>query len=221
MISHAPPPPPQKELDDLLSYLPRSQILGCRKGQVIYSQNKPSSNLYLVIQGKVTVSCVADDGRQVIIDIYGQDELFGESAMFRLVQHSEQAAACEPTKLMSWTPSEIEGFTLKHPRLAMALLQMLVQRNCDLAQRIESLSRDNIPRRLARTLIRLSDRFGKAEEDGSRRMMPLTHELLAQYVGTSRELVTRHMNQLRDLGYLQYSRKGIIVYRNVICEWLL
>ena len=104
MISHAPAPPPQNELDDLLGYLPSSQILGCRKGQVIYGQNKPSSNLYLVIQGKVTVSCLADDGRQVIIDIYGQDELFGESAMLRLVQHSEQAAACEHTKLMSWTP---------------------------------------------------------------------------------------------------------------------
>ena len=220
MIPDAPAPPPHKELDDLLSHLPCSQILECREGQVIYSQNEPSSNLYLVIQGKVTVSCLAYDRRQVIIDIYGQDEFFGESAMLRLVQHSEQATAHKHTKLMSWTPSEIEGLTLKHPRLSIALLQMLVQRTYDLTQRIESFSTDNIPRRLARTLIRLSDRLGKAEEDGSRQMMPLTHDFLAQYMGTSRELVTVYMNQLRRLGYLQYSRKGIVVYRNGLSEWL-
>jgi CRP/FNR family transcriptional regulator len=220
MISHAPSRPPQKEPDDLLSYLPCSHILQCREGQVIYSQKEPSANLYLVIQGKVTVSCLADDGRQVIIDIYGQDDFFGESAMLPLVQHSEQALAREHTKLMSWTPSEIEGLTLKHPRLGIAILQMLVQRSGDLTQRIESLSTNNIPRRLARTLIRLSDRLGETEEDGSRRMMPLAHEFLAQYVGTSREVVTQYMNQLRRLGYLRYSRKGIIVYRNVLSEWL-
>ena len=42
--------------------------------------------------------------------------------------------------------------------------------------------------------------------------MPLGHELLAQYIGTSRELVTQYMNQFRRQGFLRYSRKGIVVY---------
>jgi CRP-like cAMP-binding protein len=51
-------------------------------------------------------------------------------------------------------------------------------------------------------------------------MGPLTHELLSQYIGTSREIVTLRMKQFRRRGYLQYSRKGIILYRDLLREWL-
>ena len=51
-------------------------------------------------------------------------------------------------------------------------------------------------------------------------MLPLTHELLSQYVGTSREVVTQYMNQFRRQGYLRYSRKSIILYRAPFREFL-
>jgi len=52
------------------------------------------------------------------------------------------------------------------------------------------------------------------------RMPPLTHDFLSQYVGTSREIITHYMNHFRRQGYLRYSRKGIIVYRDAFSEWL-
>jgi CRP/FNR family transcriptional regulator, cyclic AMP receptor protein len=79
---------------------------------------------------------------------------------------------------------------------------------------------DNIARRLARSLIRFSERLGTTEQDGSVRLAPFTHELLSQYVGTSREIVTHYMNQFRRQGYLRYSRKGIVLYRDAFKEWL-
>jgi CRP-like cAMP-binding protein len=102
----------------------------------------------------------------------------------------------------------------------VALLQILVQRTIDFTHRIQSFSVDNIARRLARSLIRFSERLGTAEEDGSVRMTPFTHELLSQYVGTSREIVTHYMNQFRRQGYLKYSRKGIVLYRESFRDWL-
>ena len=122
--------------------------------------------------------------------------------------------------IVTWTTSEIEDIITKRPRLSVALLQILVQRTIDFTHRIESFSVDNIARRLARSLIRFSDRLGTAEEDGSVRMTPFTHELLSQYVGTSREIVTHYMNQFRRQGYLKYSRKGIVLYRDAFRGWL-
>jgi CRP/FNR family cyclic AMP-dependent transcriptional regulator len=116
--------------------------------------------------------------------------------------------------------SEIEDIIMKRPRLSVALLQILVQRTIDFTHRIESFSVDNIARRLARSLIRFSERLGTVEEDGSVRMTPFTHELLSQYVGTSREIVTHYMNQFRRQGYLKYSRKEIILYRDAFRDWL-
>jgi CRP/FNR family transcriptional regulator, cyclic AMP receptor protein len=209
-----------KPLEDPLAHLPCSTIVEYRKGQIIYSQDQPSTTLYLVIDGKVKVSRVADDGHQVVVDIYQSDEFFGESAFLNLPHRCEQATALDNTKLMTWTTAEIEDIATKRPRLAVALLQILVQRTVDFTHRIESFSLDNIARRLARSLIRFSERLGVEEPDGSVRMAPFTHELLSQYVGTSREIVTHYMNQFRRQGYLRYSRKGIILYRDAFKDWL-
>jgi CRP/FNR family transcriptional regulator len=211
---------PQRSLEDPLAHLPCSSILEYRRGQVIYDQDQPSNSIYLVIDGKVKVCRMADDGRQVVVDIYQTDEFFGESAFLNTSTRDEQALALEGTKVMTWTTAEIEDLVTRRPRLAIALLQILVQRSIEFGHRIESFSVDNIARRLARTLIRFSERLGHGAEDGSVQMMPFTHELLSQYVGTSREIVTHYMNQFRRQGYLRYSRKGILLYRDALREWL-
>ena len=209
-----------KPIEDPLAHLPCSTILEYRKGQTIYSNDQPSTSVYLVIDGKVKVCRLTDDGRQVVVDIYQPDEFFGESAFLGPAQRTELAMALENTKLMTWTTNEIEDIASRKPRLAIALLQLLVQRSMDFGSRIESFSVDNIARRLARALIRFSERLGQQADDGSVQMIPFTHELLSQYVGTSREIVTHYMNQFRRQGYLRYSRKGIMLHRDAMKEWL-
>jgi len=61
---------PQKSLEDPLAHLPCSSIVEYRKGQMIYNQDQPSTSIYLVIDGKVKISRLADDGHQVVVDIY-------------------------------------------------------------------------------------------------------------------------------------------------------
>ena len=207
-------------MEDPLAHLPCSSICEYRKGQVIYDQDQRSANVYVVIDGKVKVCRMVDDGRQIVVDIYHNDEIFGESAFLSSPTRNEQAVALENTGLMMWTAVELQDIVMRRPRLALALLQILIERSVEFRHRIESFSVDNIERRLARTLIRFSERFGQKVEDGSVEMMPFTHELLSQYVGTSRETVTHCMNQFRRQGYLQYSRKGILVHRDAMQNWL-
>ena len=210
----------QKPLEDPLAHLPCSSIVEYRKGQIIYGQDQPSTSVYLVIDGRVKVSRLAEDSQQVVVDLYQPDEFFGESALLNLPRRSEQAAALENTRLMAWTAAEIEDIIMKRPRLALALLQILAQRTMDFARRVESFSVDNIARRLARSLLRFSERLGVPQEDGSVHMVPFTHELLSQYVGTSREIVTHYMSQFRRQGLLRYSRKGIVLNPEAFREWL-
>jgi len=207
-------------LEDPLAHLPCSSILEYRSGQIIYSQDQLSTNVYLVIDGKVKVCRLAEDGRQIVVDIYQADEFFGESAFLNSATRDEQAVALENTKVMTWTAAEIMDIAIKRPRLAVALLQILVQRATEKLWIRSPNSVDNIARRLARTLIRFSERLGQSHEDGAVEMMPFTHELLSQCVGTSREIVTHYMNQFRRQGYLRYSRKGIVLYRDAMKDWL-
>jgi CRP/FNR family transcriptional regulator len=212
---------PQRLLEDPLSYLPCSSIVAYRKNQVIYSQTQPPTGICLVIDGKVKVSRLSPGGHQSLIDVYQANEFFGEAAFLNdLPYRSDQATALENTKVMAWPQSEIEDLVMKRPRLAVALLQILVERSISFTQRIESFSLDNNAQRLARSLIRFSERMGTLEADESIRIAPFTHELLSQYVGTSREIVTHFMNQFRRQGYLRYSRKGIVIQHDALRDWL-
>ena len=209
-----------KPREDVLEHLPHSKILEHRKGHIIYNADRPSTGIYLVISGLVKVSVFAEDGREILLDLYQQEKVFSESALLNLPSRSEQAIALKDTTLMAWSTSEIEDIIIRRPGLGVALLQLLAQRTIDLTRRIESLSVDSTARRLARSLIQLSDNLGTPQADGSVVLVPLTHDLLSQYVGTSREVVTQYMNQFRKQGYLRYSRKGITLNRDLLLEWL-
>jgi CRP-like cAMP-binding protein len=208
-----------KQLEDPLSHLPCSNIVEYKKGQMIYGPDHPASGIYLVIDGKVKVCRLTEDGRQVVIDIYQPDEFFGESAFLGSVS-GEMAVAIEGAKVMAWTTAELEDLATRRPRLGIALVQLLVQRSVDFGSRIESFSLDNIARRLARALIRFSEKLGHESGEGGVQMIPFTHELLSQYVGTSREIVTHYMNHFRRQGFLRYSRKGILLQREDLKTWL-
>ena len=210
----------ESPMEDLLSHLPCSSVVEYKKGQIIYDADQPAANFYLVIQGKVKVSRPSGNGHEVVTDIYQADDLFGESAFLGLVRRGEQAKALEGVALMAWSAGDIEAMLLKRPKLAIALLQVLAQRVAESAGRLASFSRDTIARRLARCLIRLSERLGTPQEDGSVSMMPLTHECLAQYVGTSREIVTHSMTGFRRQGYLKYSRRAIVLHPEALRAWL-
>jgi CRP/FNR family transcriptional regulator len=204
------------KLEDVLAHLPISGTTEYNKWQTIYGQHAPANCIYLVVSGKVAISRVTEDGAEVIVEIVGTDAVFGESAFLGAPYSSERATAVEKTTVMTWPVSEMEELIAKRPRLAVALMQILAQRNVDLSSRIESFATESVERRLARSLLHFSERLGVQGQDGAVRMMPLTHVLLSRYVGTSREVVTQHMNRLRKEGYIDYSRHGIRLFHDAL-----
>lgn len=200
-----------RQLEEALAALPAGRILKYSKGRIIYGRSTFSKSLYLVVSGSVGLSQIAEDGSEVLLEIIPPGELFGESAFLEVPRQAERALALENARLMSWAISDMEALIMAQPRLALALLQVLARRNAESARRIESFSLDSIEQRLARSLVRFSDRLGTPLEDGSVRMMPLTHAMLSQYVGTSREIVTQYMTRFRKRGFVTYSRQEILL----------
>ena len=156
----------------------------------------------------------------LLVDIYATDDLFGESSFIGSSDTHEMATTLETTRVMTWTRNEVEELMSRRPRLSIALLQLLAMRCRNLSLRIESCASDKVEQRLARTLIQFAERFGRKTDDGSTQMMPLAHESIAQYIGTTRELVTHSMTRFRSMGYVQYSRLQIVLYPEKLNKWL-
>ena len=209
-----------RELEDALVYLPRKGVTEYRRGQVIYDDQHPAFGLYLVVQGRVKVSITMEDGSQTVTGVYCADDFFGECALLGKTERQERATALETTSIMAWTTDEIEDQIERQPKLGMALIQMLVERCLDFEERLQSMALDKTPQRVAMSMLSFAQRLGSEGPDGAVRIPPFTHQLLSEYIGTSREIVTFQMNHLRQQGLLRYSRKGIEVFTRALSEHL-
>jgi CRP-like cAMP-binding protein len=199
------------KMEDALMYLPRKGVSEYSKGETIFDENNPSRSLHLVVQGRVKFATPLDNGAQTVVDIFTTDDFFGESSLLGAAPRIERASALDKVTLMSWDSTEIEEQVQRQPRLGIALMQMLVKRTLDYEERIQSFALDKTPERIAASLLRFAGRLGMQNDEGWMRIPPLTHQLISEYVGTSREIVTFQLNHLRQRGYLRYSRQGIQV----------
>jgi CRP/FNR family cyclic AMP-dependent transcriptional regulator len=206
--------------EDPLTYLPRKPVQEFSKRRVIYDAQQPSDHLFVVILGRVKLTNVTDDGSQLVARIVATEGLFGESALIGSPRRQECAVALDNVTLMSWSATEIENQIEREPRLGLALAQFLVRQCIELQDRIESMAVYKTPERVMLALIQLADALGSPMADGSIRVPALTHHTIAEFVGTSREIVTFQLNRLRRLGMLRYSRKHMDVYTRSIQDVL-
>ena len=202
---------------DALEYLPYSMATEYKRGQEIYNQGDPATHLYLVVKGSVKVWRIAPKGHSIVIGLYLTEELFGESALTSQ-ERREQATAMELTSVMAWSVEQVKHLMMQRPKLAVALLSVLATRSSGFLDRVEGFSTGTIAKRLASALIHFGERSGVEAPGGCIRMGPFTHEFLAEYVGTSREVITHYLTDFRRQGHVVYSRKHITIDRAALSE---
>lgn len=204
---------------DALALLPRTPVLCFPKRCAIYGHSGSPSRLYLVLAGSVKLNCTASDGTQSMIRIVPPEGFFGESTLVPQVEPlRETAIAVAPTQVMSWTTEEVEVHIERQPRLALALCEYFGHCNEQMRERIVTVATQKTGTRVSVALVQLAREIGDPRTDGARRVNGLTHQVLAEYIGTSREIVTCEMNRLRSQGYVQYCRRYIDVYADALFD---
>jgi CRP/FNR family transcriptional regulator, cyclic AMP receptor protein len=99
-------------------------------------------------------------------------------------------------------------------------VRLMTRRERDLAERLENLSLDCVPLRLAKALIRFSQRLGTLGDDGRVIMRGFTQEFLAQYIGSSREVVNVSLASLRGQQIVEYSRSETRIRIGALSDWI-
>jgi CRP/FNR family transcriptional regulator, cyclic AMP receptor protein len=205
--------------EDPLTYLPRKPIQEFGRRRVIYDPNQPPDSLYVVILGRVKLTSISEDGTQTIARIVTAEGLFGEGSLVAS-PYSESAVALDNVSVMSWPVADVERQIEREPRLGLALSQFLIRQCVELQDRIQGMAIYKTPERVMVSLIQLANALGTPTADGAVRIGALTHHTIAEYVGTSREIVTFQLNRLRRLGMLRYSRKHMDIYADALKESL-
>jgi CRP-like cAMP-binding protein/DNA-binding CsgD family transcriptional regulator len=205
---------------DILDYLPHSKIRRFHAGEIVYDAHQPAQDLFLIVEGRVQVSRDIEPTVRIVVEIYGSEEIFGESALLGSARCPEIAMALEDSKLMSWTSDRLQADMRKKPELAIALAQILALRIQNAGRRLENLTRYHAQHRLLHALIHLGGRLGRPTGARTIEITGLDHELLAEYTVASRASIGYWMNSLQRHRLVKYSGNSVLLYLDAIEPWL-
>ncbi len=172
-------------------------------GQLLYSPERPNELLFIVKRGRVRLFQTNADGRTLTTAILAVGDVFGE--MHALGQRLERtfAETLEPCVVCVMSRSDVERLLLGDPRVALRITEQLGARVIELERRLGDTVLKPIPQRIAALVARLALASGPT--------VRLTHEQLADLVGTTRETVTKVLGALADRRLVALKRGRIIV----------
>ena len=189
----------------------RFSHLNFRKGELIYSPYDRGEAMYLVAEGRVRLYRSAPDGRQLTLAIMDEGMAFGQLATLDSPTHDAYAEAMTESMLRVVRVADLERAVAEHPQMAVNLLRTLAQRLHEAEDQIESLAFRGVSARLAAKLLELMERYGRVTRDGIRIDERFTHMQLAEMIGTSRETLTKVINELRDMGLIDIRERMVWV----------
>src|SRR5579875_2552456 len=181
------------------------------RGQDVFHEGDAGDRLFLVIDGKVKISRSASDGRENLLAVLGTGDMFGELSLFDPGPRTATVSAVTDAVLASLDHDDLRPLLLERPAVAVQLLQALAQRLRRTNEAMADLVFSDVPGRVAKALLDLSDKFGEAEDDGLRVRHDLTQEELAQFVGASRETVNKALSEFANRGWLRIEGRSVVL----------
>lgn len=182
-----------------------------RRGTVLFHEGDSGDELYIVSTGKLKVGRESSDGRENLLSVLGPGEIIGELALFDPGPRSSTVTAVSQTELLSLKHEDLINWLGERPKAAMNLLKALAQRLRRTNETVGDLVFSDVPGRVAKALIDLSQRFNKPAPDGILVAHDLTQEELAQLVGASRETVNKALADFAQRGWLRLEARAVVI----------
>lgn len=178
-------------------------ITNVPRGRVFYQPEDVGEVLFLIKEGRVQLYRISPEGKKLVIATLGPGTLFGEMALLGQAMHNAFAEALDDCLILVMSRADLERLILNKPVVGLRMLEITGRRLNDAEARLEDMAFKGIPARLASLLIRL------ANERGVNDIIGLTHQDLAETIGTYRETATQVLNDLKTQGLIDIGRKRI------------
>jgi len=188
---------------------------------VLFSEKDPAQGVFVVLEGEVKLSLNSSDGRRLSLAIARKGEILGMASTLAGSPYDVTAETVYPAKVAHIGRRDFLNFLARHPEAYQAVIEELsrsVTRACDQLRTV-GLSA-TAPEKLARLLLDWSDN-GQATECGGRRFrFSMTHEEIGEFIGASRETVTRTLSTFRHRRLVDFKGSMITIpNRNALANY--
>jgi len=184
------------------------------KHAILIQEGDKSDQLYVVLSGKLKVYLADSEGKEIIVDMLGPGQYFGEMAL-EGEPRSASVMALEPAKLAIVEREEFKRFLADNPDAAYALIVTLIRRARNLTRAVGDLALLDVYGRVARLLL------DNAREEGGQLVVAgrMTQQEIAKRVGASREMVWRILDDLRQGEYIAVQDGRIVIRQQLPKRW--
>jgi CRP/FNR family cyclic AMP-dependent transcriptional regulator len=187
------------EIDAVLA---RAAVRRIARGEVIRRRGDPGTGMVVIVSGRVRISLVSEDGREVTLTMLGPGEVLGEMTLLDGGECSADATAQEDCVLLTIERTQFLRLLRSNSDLCLHLLAVLFQRLRRANAALEDMALLDLPTRLGRLLLRLSGDYGVTGPRGTRIEVKLSQKDLSSLAGASREKVNRQLRQWEDEGII-------------------
>jgi CRP/FNR family cyclic AMP-dependent transcriptional regulator len=179
------------------------------KGTRIFSQGDKSDSVYFIEAGKVKISVVSERGKEAVIVILSSRDFFGEGCLVGQPLRISTAVTLEATTLFRVEKEAMLHALARQRKLSEKFIASLLVRNINLEEDLCDQLFNHSEKRLARVLLKLS-RLRQHDPLPDSGIPLLSHETLAEMVGTTRSRITYFMNKFRKMGLIEYNGELVV-----------
>jgi CRP/FNR family cyclic AMP-dependent transcriptional regulator len=188
--------------DEARHLLARSTVRRFSAGTALFYKDDPGDGLYGVLAGRVVISVGSETGKELILNLFGPGEFFGEIALLDGKGRTGTATAREDSELLFLSRAVFLPFLKQQPEIAFRIIALLCERLRRTTDLVEDSAFLDTARRLAKQLVVLGHEGNEIH---------LSQAELAQMLGVSREIVSRQLAVWREAGIVELGRGRIMV----------
>ncbi len=196
--------------DKLRALAGKAVTKSVRKNVIVINEGEFTRSLYVILSGKVKVYLNDETGKELVLDVKGPGEYFGEMVLDE-GPRSASVATTEPCEFAVISMADFRAALIEQPELALQVINNLIHMARGLNENVRSLALLDVYGRVARMLLEL------AVEQGGNQVIPekLTQQEMASKVGTSREVINRILRDLTTGGYIKMEDRKITIIKRL------
>ncbi len=201
------------ELDEesLVQLADQLDLREIKRREVIYLPGDPGDTIFLLNEGRVKLSKVTRDGKALTLAYCKGSELFGETCIVGGTPREEMAEAIETSIVTEIHRTVFDSLLSNNASFGHHMTKLMAKRRLDLENKLETLVFRDVTSKLAELLLNLASEYGVEESRGTLIALKITHQELANLIGSTRETVSLTLSQFKQKDMLTTEGRKVIV----------
>ncbi|KOR26928.1 Crp/Fnr family transcriptional regulator [Clostridium sp. L74] len=186
-----------------------------KKGEAICNEGDKSETLVIINEGKVKLCKLTKEGKEQIIHILSSGDFFGELNLFNDNEsYNFSACAISDVKICTLTKQKMDDILLKNPDISLKILKEVTKRLAETETLAQNLATNDADIRIANMILDFGEKYGVNKEEYIEIKLPINREEMANYVGVTRETISRKLSKFEDLEIIKLVGNKVIIIKD-------